>query len=139
VWAMSVGLPVLVYDGDCAFCTSSVRLLERAVSRRPNIVAWQHVDLDELGLTREACEAAVQWIGHDGERCSGERAIAQVFRNAGGLWKIVGVVLSLPGIRWLAGVVYRWTARNRHRLPGGTPACGLNPQQRPGGQEPTAH
>jgi predicted DCC family thiol-disulfide oxidoreductase YuxK len=135
---MSNGSPVLVYDGDCAFCTSSVRLLERVVRRRPRIVAWQHVDLDELGLTRAACEEAVQWIGADGTRCSADRAIAQVFKNAGGLWWLVGAFMSLPGVRWVAGVVYRWTARNRHRLPGGTPACGLNPQQRPGGESTDA-
>ena len=39
-------------------------------------------------------------------------------------------VLGPAGIRavnTLAGIVYRWVARNRHRLPGGTPACSLPP------------
>jgi len=31
----------------------------------------------------------------------------------------------LAALRPLAGVVYRIIARNRHRLPGGTPACRL--------------
>jgi predicted DCC family thiol-disulfide oxidoreductase YuxK len=37
-------------------------------------------------------------------------------------------VIELPGIRSLAGVIYRWVARNRSRLPGGTPACAVPPK-----------
>jgi hypothetical protein len=33
--------------------------------------------------------------------------------------------MALPGIRQLAGVVYRLVAKYRHKLPGGTPACKL--------------
>jgi len=34
-------------------------------------------------------------------------------------------VLLLPGVNALAGVGYRWIARNRHGLPGGSDACAL--------------
>jgi predicted DCC family thiol-disulfide oxidoreductase YuxK len=123
--------PVLVFDGDCAFCTSSVNVLRRWVRRLPRIVAWQHADLGSLGLTRKECQEAVQWVGQDGRVLSGEHALAQVLVDAGRGWWLAGRLMQLPGIRWLAGVVYRWTARNRHRLPGGTPACSITPPEQP--------
>ena len=36
---------VLVYDGDCAFCTRCVDWAERHLPLRPRVVAWQHADL----------------------------------------------------------------------------------------------
>lgn len=130
--------PVLVFDGDCAFCTSSVRLLQRVVKRLPPIVPWQHSDLDALGLTREQCQEAVQWVGADGTVRSGEVAFAQVLVDAGKGWWLLGRLMLLPGVRWLSGVLYRWTARNRHRLPGGTPACSLPAQPPVGDDAPDA-
>lgn len=51
--------PLLVFDGDCAFCTSSARLLAR-IAPAAEMVAWQQIDLAELGLTEEAvCRCAV--------------------------------------------------------------------------------
>ena len=118
--------PVLVFDGDCAFCSSSVRWLERWVGCRPVIVAWQRADLNRLGLTPEQCSEALQWVGAQGERRDGADAVAATLRHGGKGWWIIGAVMSVPGIRHLARVVYRWVARNRHRLPGGTPACSLD-------------
>lgn len=118
--------PVLVFDGDCAFCTSSVRMLERRVARRPVVVAWQRVDLDRLGLTAEQCTEALQWVGADGSRRQGAAAVAATLRYAGTGWAVLGVLLDAPGVRRVAAWVYRWVARNRHRLPGGTAACALD-------------
>lgn len=122
--------PVLVYDGDCAFCSSSVRALERFVRRRPTIVAWQLTDLDPLGLTQAACEEAVQWVDGDGRIESAHLAVARTLEYGGKGWWVLGRTIRLPGISWLAGVIYRWIARNRHRMPGGTPTCSLPQAQR---------
>ena len=122
---------VLLYDGDCAFCSSSVRLLQRFVAQLPAIEPFQLADLEPLGVTTEQCAAALQWIGADGRRAEGERAIAQVLVDAGTGWRILGRLLRLPGVSWCAGVVYRWVARNRHRLPGGTPECAVRSSQGP--------
>jgi predicted DCC family thiol-disulfide oxidoreductase YuxK len=113
---------VLVYDGDCAFCTSCARLLER-IGADAEIVAWQLTDLGTLGLTEEQAAAAVQWVPTDGAVRSGHEAIATTLKSAGGIWKIVGSAILLPGVSWLAARVYRLVAANRHRLPGSTPAC----------------
>lgn len=120
--------PVLVYDGDCAFCTSSVHLLEK-IGPRVEIVAWQLTDLEALGLSEEAAAAAVQWVEIDGCVRSGHEAIAAALDSAGGVWALAGRVLLLPGISPIAAGTYRLIAAYRHRLPGGTPACAVNPQE----------
>jgi predicted DCC family thiol-disulfide oxidoreductase YuxK len=114
--------PVLVFDGDCAFCTSCARLLER-IGPEADIVAWQLSDLQELGISADQAAEAVRWIGADGSVRSGHEAIAAALGTAGRGWRIAGRAIVLPGVSRLAAAVYRAIARNRHRLPGGTPAC----------------
>ena len=116
--------PVLVYDGDCAFCRSCVRVLERIVPDA-EIVAWQLTDLAELGITERQAVDAVQWVQIDGTVRSGHEAIAAVLNTAGRIWKIIGRTILLPGISWMAAKVYRLVADNRNRLPGSTPACAV--------------
>lgn len=121
-------LPVLVFDGDCGFCSTSARfLLHRVVATSApfGVVAWQRTDLSALGLTEAQCQEAVQWVGTDGRAYAGALAIAAAL-TAGRLpWRPAGRILQLPGIRNLAARTYRWVAANRYRLPGGTPACRL--------------
>jgi predicted DCC family thiol-disulfide oxidoreductase YuxK len=120
--------PVLLYDGDCAFCTSCARVLEKRIGPDAEIVAWQLTDLDELGVSAEQAAATVRWVQIDGTVRSGHEAIAATLGSAGRAWKIVGRMILLPGITWVAAKAYRLVAHNRHRLPGGTPACGTSPR-----------
>jgi predicted DCC family thiol-disulfide oxidoreductase YuxK len=117
--------PVLVFDGDCGFCTSCARALEK-IRPEAEIVAWQLSDLTELGITEEQAAAAVRWVQADGTLRSGHEAIAAVLSTAGPLWRTIGRLILLPGISSVAARVYRLVADNRYRLPGGTPACGPN-------------
>lgn len=116
--------PVLLYDGDCGFCTTCVRLLER-IEPDAEIIAWQLTDLAELGITEEQAADAVQWVQIDGAISSGHEAIAAVLSTAGGIWKIIGRTILVPGISWMAAKLYRLVADNRYRLPGSTPACAV--------------
>jgi predicted DCC family thiol-disulfide oxidoreductase YuxK len=121
--------PVLVYDGDCGFCTTCVRLLER-IGPDAEIVAWQLTDLAGLGMTEAQAADAVRWVRIDGTVRSGHEAIAAALTSAGGIWGIAGRALLLPGISWLAAKAYRLVADNRYRLPGSTPACALAAEDR---------
>ena len=118
-------IPVLIYDGDCAFCAASVRVLERRVRRHPRCAPWQQLDLEVLGVSRTDCEQAVQFVDGDGNVHAAERAVARVLIEAGSGWAIIGRTLLAPGIRPVAGVLYKWVAKNRHRLPGGTAQCSI--------------
>ncbi len=117
-------LPILVFDGDCGFCTTTARAGQRWLGLE-HVEPWQQLELEEYGLTAQQCARAVQWVDVDGSVASAERAVIAALRSRGGAWGVSGAVLAAPGIRQLAGLVYRLTARFRHRLPGGTPACEL--------------
>lgn len=131
--------PVLVYDGDCAFCTSSLTFAGRHLRPRCEITPWQFADLDSLGATRERAEHEVLWIAPNGAVHGGAQAVAKLLLSAGKGWSVLGALLTLPPLRWIAHGVYRLVANNRERLPGGTPACGLPADRRPRPPSRSAH
>lgn len=119
-----------MYDGDCGFCTSCVRFIERHIRTGAAIVPWQFADLDALGVEEAAARDAVQWVATDGTVSGGHDAVAQLLISAGRWWRPLGRLILLPVIRTVAAVGYRLVADNRHRLPGGTPACAVSPERR---------
>ena len=117
--------PVFLFDGDCAFCSASARFVERRIPTPAQVIPWQRADLAALGVTREQCLEAVQWIGPGGIVLAGPVGIAALLRSSNAFWRPIGWLLGLRPVRVLAWPVYRWVSRNRHRLPGGTPACAV--------------
>lgn len=117
--------PVLVYDGDCAFCTTAVHFLERRLRPRCSFTPWQFADLEALGTTRSRAEHEVLWVTPTGAVQGGVQAFARLLLRAGRGWAVLGALLTLPPFRWIAHGVYRVVARNRDRMPGGTPSCAL--------------
>jgi predicted DCC family thiol-disulfide oxidoreductase YuxK len=115
--------PLLLYDGDCAFCTSCARLIEKRIRPDAAVVPWQFADLAELGVTEAQAKDAVQWVGSDSSVHSGHEAIAAMLSSAGPISRSIGRFLLFPGVSRLAANVYTLIATNRHRLPGSTPAC----------------
>jgi predicted DCC family thiol-disulfide oxidoreductase YuxK len=119
-----------VYDGDCAFCSTSARLLTGRLRHDHDdfdVMPWQVLDLARLGLTEAECIEAVQWVGVDRSVDAGHVAVARALRASRRWARPVGHLILMPGVRAVAAVLYRWIARNRHRLPGGTPACRIEP------------
>lgn len=114
---------VLLYDGDCAFCTTCARLAQRRLKPDAEVVPWQFADLAELGVTAEQASDAVQWVEVDGTVRSGHEAVAAMLNSSGPVARLAGRLLLAPGISPIAARAYRLVAANRHRLPGGTPAC----------------
>jgi len=125
-------VPLLIYDGDCGFCTRSARWI--AARWRPGtarIVASQSLDdaaLAEHGLTRADVIDAAWWVGTDGVPERGDRAIAAALRGAPGWPNALGRAISMPGVSALAPVGYALVARFRHRLPGASEACAVRPE-----------
>jgi predicted DCC family thiol-disulfide oxidoreductase YuxK len=116
---------LLIFDGDCGFCTTSARFATRWVDRRHryDVQPWQQVDLERFGLTEADCIEAAQFVRRDGTVVAAHLAIAEGLKHGAPLWRPLGHVVTLPGISWLAGRVYTWVADHRYALPGGTPAC----------------
>ena len=121
--------PVLLYDGDCGFCTSCVRFIERRIRTEAEPVPWQRADLAGLGVDRAEAEAAVQWV-EPGLRKAGPDAVAVLLRRAQWYLRPLGWAASLGPVSWLLWPLYELISRHRHRLPGGTPACALPQAER---------
>lgn len=119
--------PVLIFDGDCAFCSSAVRFLQRAIDRRSRyaVQPYQFIDLVPFDLTDEQTSEALRFVAADGTVHSGAMAVSHALRRSAPGWRPAGWVLAAPGIRWVADRAYRWIAAHRHQLPGGTAACKL--------------
>ena len=116
---------MLIYDGDCRFCTSSAEWLRARLPADQPIVAYQAVDLGRFGLTEADAAAAAYWFDAESGLHRGSAAIAAALVACGGTWRIVGRGLALPPLSWLARGVYAVVARNRHRMPGGSASCRL--------------
>src|SRR4051794_27738852 len=108
--------PFLLYDGDCGFCTSSARFIERHIPTGAELSAYQDADLDALGTTAERTSGAVLWVEGDHLR-GGAQAIARLLIDAGGAWRALGTLIRVPPPRWLAAGVDHLVTVNRHRLP----------------------
>ena len=119
--AMSEAL--IIYDGDCGFCSASARWLRRHVQPRAQLVPWQELDLAALSLTAEQCTTSVQWVGPAGQRADQSAAVAAALRSGRQPWASVGGLLGQEWLRPLADKAYRFVARHRGRLPGATDAC----------------
>ncbi|MEV7078403.1 DCC1-like thiol-disulfide oxidoreductase family protein [Streptomyces sp. NPDC093516] len=117
--------PVLIFDGDCGFCTTSVGVVRRVVRPWCEIVPWQRADLASLGVTEERARHEALWVTPTGRVYGGAQAVAKILLSAGGVWAVPGAILTLPLVRRVAHGLYRLVAVNRGRLPGGTAACAV--------------
>ncbi|WP_097967364.1 thiol-disulfide oxidoreductase DCC family protein [Streptomyces sp. or20] len=120
------GRTVLAFDGDRGFCQTAVRQIQLRARPRTAAVAWQTLppQLTEPHLNRLDREVLL----FDGNRirAGGVAALAALLGSSPArAYRGVGMLLRLPLIRPAANLVYRWVARNRQRMPGGTAACAV--------------
>lgn len=125
--AESTAEGMLIFDGDCGFCTASVLWLIRRFRMPVDAVPWQSLEADgrlaELGLT-PAQTSRWAWWAEDGRLWRGHRAIGKGLRACRGAWPLMGALLLVPPpLCWPLIAGYRLVANLRGRLPGATPAC----------------
>lgn len=114
---------LLVFDGDCAFCTTWVERLQRSLPRFPRSIPYQWADLDALGLTTEDT-SRYAWFVTPTHQYAGHLALSALLRAQPSLsLRFLGQLLATAPFSWAASAGYAVIAANRHRLPGGTPAC----------------
>lgn len=121
---------MLIYDGDCGFCTRVAAWAVTGTRVPVTPVPWQELGDDALGvlgLDSEMTSHAAWWVESDGSLLRGHRAVARALGAGPGWRSVAGRALGLPGVRSVASVVYDVVARNRHLLPGATPACRAGP------------
>lgn len=118
----TAALGLLIYDGDCGFCTVAARKFVDFAGESATIMPWQVLDLDDYGLTAADVATSVYWV-QDGQNHAGADAVVHALQACKRPWPLVGKVLATPPFIWLARAVYPVIARFRHRLPGATDAC----------------
>ena len=111
----------VIYDGECSFCAVCIDAASRRLRTRVSIVPWQRADLVALGVPESDARLALQWLGADGVRLQGHRAVAAWLREAGGLWRVCAALITAPGLNAVAAAAYRLVAANR-----GKPGRGLS-------------
>ena len=121
---MAAKIPVLIFDGDCAFCSSSARVLRKMTRDTISVTPYQYIDLAELGLSQNQTSKAVYYVTQT-ETLSAAKAIAKCLMDSKTPWTVAGFLMNIPVVISVAELVYAWVAKNRHRLPGGTPECSL--------------
>ncbi|WP_019876167.1 thiol-disulfide oxidoreductase DCC family protein [Sporichthya polymorpha] len=122
---MGTGRALLIFDGDCGFCSRCARFITRRMPTSAEVRPWQRVDLAAYGVRPEQAQYEIVWVGADGRIDGGAQAVARLLLDCGRLWAVPGAVLRIPPFRWIAHGVYRLIAANRYRLPGGSAACRL--------------
>lgn len=114
--------PVILYDADCGFCERSVSLAPR-LRLATDVQAMQDVDLAALGVDARRAERELPFVGADGGVVYGHHAVAAALLTGGVVLGVVGRVLGAALLERPMGAAYRWTARHRGSLPGGTRTC----------------
>lgn len=117
----------ILYDGDCGFCTTSVRWATRTVRPAAMLVPWQGESTTLTDPLREVLTTAVVAVRGDLVVATGGRAVIELLRTSSRApFRWCAAVLALPVLRGVVDLTYRVVARNRHRLPGSTEACRLD-------------
>lgn len=108
----------LLYDGNCRVCQRAVRGLGRLDrDDRVNAVPYQDREARQrfAWIPTADLERAMHLVSPAGEVWAGARAVERLLTllPGGPFW---GALFRVPLVRSVADRVYRWIARNRHRL-----------------------
>jgi predicted DCC family thiol-disulfide oxidoreductase YuxK len=109
------GPVILVYDGECAFCTRLAGWVRRRDRRgRIDVRASQEPGLIErVGLSRAEVERASWAVDTGGRKFEGAAAINRTLRELGGGWAALSSLYGVPPLRWVEDRYYARVARRR--------------------------
>jgi predicted DCC family thiol-disulfide oxidoreductase YuxK len=108
---------VLVYDGSCGLCTRLVALATSRLDADVDYQPYQTAELAALGVSEAEAAHSLLWVARSGRIGQGSAAVARLLVASGGLLALLGRVLLVPPVSWLAQLVYRLVAILRHHLP----------------------
>jgi predicted DCC family thiol-disulfide oxidoreductase YuxK len=107
----------VLFDGACSLCRASVARV-RPFDREGRIEFLDLHDPSSIrrfpNLDREEAMRSMQAVDKLGRIHTGADAWAQIGLELPG-WALFSRILLVPGVHWMARVVYGWTARNRYR------------------------
>lgn len=121
--------PVILFDGTCAFCERSVRLIATRDNGYFKFGASQNPEgqaiLAQYGTTREAARSLI--LIEDGQLYLRSDAALRIARRMQAPWKYAAVFLWVP--RPIRDLVYRCIAAVRYYIAGRSNACEIPPPE----------
>ncbi len=119
-----------IYDSDCGICTAAVRWLSERADGSVRFVPSTPESLRRNGISEAQAQAAAILSTADGRRFDGSLAFGEVLRRSPKYDRnLLGRLLLEQPSRSVAGWVYSWVAKNRHRLSGGGGGACAIPRQ----------
>ncbi|MEW6741840.1 MAG: DCC1-like thiol-disulfide oxidoreductase family protein [Planctomycetota bacterium] len=105
--------PLLVYDGECRFCSRWVARLCHLTRGSLEAAPYQEVAPRFPSIPSEEFARAIKFVDADGTITSGVEAILMSLRRAGRWGWLHVIYKKLPGLSPLAEGLYRFAARHR--------------------------
>ena len=117
--------PIMLYDGVCNLCNSSVRfVLKRDKAGEFRFVALQSARAAQLLAPFDvAVKMDTIYLIMDGKLYDRSSAALRIMRRLAFPWPLMAVFLAVP--KPLRDAVYNWIGRNRYRWFGRTDTCQL--------------
>jgi predicted DCC family thiol-disulfide oxidoreductase YuxK len=121
---------VLLYDNECSMCTFQMKVLSHLDWRKTlRLTPLSDPIVPSIAptLTPEALSEAIHCVTPEGQIHRGARAIRFVGMRLPLLIPLA-LFLWLPGVIFIAEIIYKWISRNRYmlsRIFGCKTACGI--------------
>ncbi len=123
---MDSTLLLVLFDGDCAFCSGWVRFLAaRDVKNRLRFLARDDEAAAKLLQSKKiSAELDSIMVLREGELFVESDAVLVLADALPFPWTLLRVGVFVP--RLLRDLLYRFVARHRHSLPGAAPSCAID-------------
>ncbi|HUL41931.1 MAG TPA: lipase maturation factor family protein [Burkholderiales bacterium] len=111
--------PILIYDGDCGFCTYWARYWQKLTQDRVNYQPYQQAASRFPQISIKEFQRAVQYIAPDGKTASAAEASFLTLSHARGKGIWLALYRNLPGFAAVSEWTYAFIASHRpafHRL-----------------------
>lgn len=115
--------PVFLFDADCGICQTGTDRIRQTIAPAVEIVGYQSVDLEALGVPVADVERGPVLVRANGTHVVGPAAMAELLATARSPYRQAGRAMQLPGIRHALGVIGPVMYRNKHRFPGVSDSC----------------
>jgi len=122
---MTAPLVTILYDGLCPLCAREVRFLIKRDRNRNRLgvidITAAGFDPSRWGLSLPQVHAAIHALDSSGQVITGPEVFRRAYAAVGLGWLVAWTAWA--PFRPIVDALYRWFARNRHRLTGRTNPC----------------
>jgi predicted DCC family thiol-disulfide oxidoreductase YuxK len=116
-------LPLVLYDGDCAFCTAQAGHVRGLAAGRLRVEPLQSALADVPWVDPDDAVRALHLVDRDGRSYAGAAAVVRLLRLTRPLLGLLVLPYHLPGIRSLTDRAYAFVAARRYAIAGRTDGC----------------